>query len=162
MKIWQNYRSSIFWAVPGFGLMAFCFVLWESGNPPVRWDDSPQTLTPEGEDEVPRSIVALSVDEYAAIWQQPLFSPTRKPEPVATLPEPTAPILDDLVVTGIVVTSSARIAMLKQGDGKRLKVKEGERISSGWTVDKIDNLQVELSHGSHRQNLRLAGRKPAF
>ena len=162
MNLSRNYRFSIFWAITCFGLMAFCFALWEGGSSPVWWDDSPQISTPEREAAVPRSIVAPSVESYAAIWQQPLFSPTRKPEPAAPPPEPTAPSLDDFVVTGIVVTSSARIAMLKQGDGKRLKVKEGEGISNGWTVDKIENHEVAFSHGTHRQSLRLAGRKPAF
>jgi general secretion pathway protein N len=154
-----HYRSALILGTAACLLAVICLVLWRSDNDEVIWPE-PASLPAEN---APVSAVSPPnthpLTAYSAIWKQPLFTPSRQPDLTALASlSAVAPSLDDVVVTGIVVTGSTRIVLFKQGE-QRLKVKEGNELPNGWKVAMIGARQVQLSYGNQSETLWLLGNK---
>lgn len=88
-----------------------------------------------------------------ATRERPLFSPTRRPpppsaadEPVAGTPEPMTAPPPSIKVSGIIVGSDRRIAIVTVGQtGSALHVSVGSDIA-GWKVSAIEARRIELRH----------------
>jgi hypothetical protein len=79
---------------------------------------------------------------YAAIAEHPLFHPSRQPWVAPPPPAPpaahAAPPPPDYFVSGVVLSGSARSAIVKQsGAAKTMLVSEGDTLG-GWTLRRID------------------------
>ena len=76
--------------------------------------------------DLPRPV---PLEQFAVVWQKPLFSPDRKP--VARVAAGGSS-LGDLDLTGIIITPGLRMALLhdKNGD-KQIRVREGEALPDG-------------------------------
>lgn len=69
------------------------------------------------------------LERYAAIWQKPLFNPDRKP---ALRAAGESSNLGDMELTGIIMTSTLRMALLHSKDGdKELRIREGNTSPDG-------------------------------
>ncbi len=95
----------------------------------VRWD-APRTAPP-----LPSAGSAaglpqpLPLQQFAVVWQKPLFSPERKP--VARAADGGSS-LGDLDLTGIILTPGLRMALLRDRVGDReVRLREGESLPDG-------------------------------
>lgn len=114
----------------------------------------------EGEDvlALPELEESPPVDEFYVITERPLFNQSRQPELVTADPEDDLPPPDedverpDVVLSGVVITPSLRMAMLRQKDGDRSLVAfEGRPIEGefgSWQVSRVDAREVVLTSGS--------------
>jgi hypothetical protein len=140
----------------GFGLCAAVFL----GVAVAPWAIDPREFLAPGwrgneiAGEVAPALPPLPqtppLDRLAAIVEQPLFSSTRRP---AAAPPPPASteglVLGAYRLTGVVVTPTHRLVLLKRADGRRtIRVAEGEAVE-GWTVVQVtpDKLVLESAAG---------------
>jgi len=91
----------------------------------VRWDAprGPAPLPPAArQGDLPQ---AVPLQQYALVWQKPLFSPDRKP----TARADGGSSLGDLELTGIILTPGLRMALLHDRNGDRqVRLREGETL----------------------------------
>ncbi|MBQ4854995.1 general secretion pathway protein GspN [Rhodanobacter sp. B2A1Ga4] len=93
----------------------------------VRWDAPrpPAPLPPAARQaDLPQPV---PLQQYALVWQRPLFSPDRKPTARAG-----GGNLGDLELTGIILTPGLRMALLHDRNGdKQVRLREGEALPDG-------------------------------
>ena len=71
----------------------------------------------------------VPLQQFALVWQKPLFSPDRKPVAHAAAGGSS---LGDLELTGIILTPSLRMALLRDHNGDRqVRLREGEALPDG-------------------------------
>lgn len=95
----------------------------------VQWD-APRALAalpPAGNPaDLPQP---LPLQQFALVWQKPLFSPDRKPVAHAA---DGGSSLGDLALTGIILTPDVRMALLHDKNGDRqVRLHEGESLPDG-------------------------------
>ena len=95
-----------------------------------------------------------SLDSLANTWKTPLFSTDRSPD-IAVRQNAQATSLAGLTLTGVVIDGALRVALLKQSGGKSLKVKQGDRLPNGWTLEQLDPMQATFTLDGRSQALRL-------
>jgi hypothetical protein len=80
--------------------------------------------------------------------------PAMKPEPPQAAVEPSPPNQNALILLGV-VQGERTIALLKRNQGgQSVRAEEGDVID-GWTIKRIDNQSVLLSHGQQQISLQL-------
>jgi general secretion pathway protein N len=101
----------------------------------------------------------LPSEHFAAVWQQSLFSPDRKPEAHAVSGGSS---LGDLELTGIILTPQVRIALLHDKDGKQgLRVREGQTLPDGSaTLVEVKSRAVIFDGAQGRTELKLPAGAP--
>ncbi len=108
--------------------------------------------------ELPELAANESIDKYAVITEHPVFNSTRLPEielDLETAVDEDLLVEDvdapDVQLTGIVITPSIRMAMLRQkGEKMSLVAFEGKPLEGdfgSWQVSRIDHREVTLSSG---------------
>ena len=97
--------------------------------------------------------------DYAEVWQQPLFSPDRKPVVHAA---DGGGSLGDMQLTGIILTPGLRMALLYDKQGKRdVSVREGRTLSDGgWTLVELKPRSVVFDNAGNRTELKLPAGAP--
>lgn len=94
----------------------------ERWNPPHAASPLPATA---GATDLPRM---QPLQEFALVWQKPLFNPDRKPAVRAA--DGSAP--GDLELTGVIITPTLRMALLHDKTGDRqLRLRVGESLPDG-------------------------------
>ena len=80
----------------------------------------------------------ISLDEFASVWQRPLFAPARRPAPPSVVANEPAQLLDGVILTGTVLTGPLRIALLHDtANGKEVRVHLRE-IYRGWMLSELE------------------------
>jgi hypothetical protein len=95
---------------------------------------------------------------FRAVFERPLFSPSRRPPTDGTTPVLGTGIAERYRLLGLLTAGQARRALLAEGT-RRFEVAEGAALDS-WTVTRIEQDRVVLSSPSGETELRLhrAGR----
>ncbi|GAB2553803.1 hypothetical protein [Rhodanobacter koreensis] len=96
----------------------------------VHWN-APRALAPLPRAGNATSLPApLPLEQFAVVWQKPLFSPDRKP---AARMASAGAGLGDLELTGIILTPTLRMALLrdKNGDHREVRLREGASLPDG-------------------------------
>lgn len=105
--------------------------------------------------------VPVPLEQFAQVWQQPLFSPDRKPVAQAGS---GGGQLGDMQLTGIILTPALHMALLqdKQGNGtKEVRVREGATLPDGsWTLVELQPRAAVFESSSGRTELRLPAGAP--
>lgn len=124
-------------------------VAWGPPRPAV-----PLPATPAQGLPVPRPL-----GEFAAVWTQPLFSPDRKPVLHAA---GGGASLGDLSLTGIILTPTLHLALLREKDGDHeVRVREGEALPDGsWTLAELKPRAAVFASASGRTELVLPAGAP--
>lgn len=143
------------WLVLITGLSAALLVLFALGIgrnvqwlPPLEAQHSPATVRSP---ELPN---APPLDAYANTWQQPLFSPDRQSDQKMAAPgQPT--YLTGYVLTGIILTDSLQLALLKDNSGKALSVTRGKALPNGWKLESVTANKAVFVSGDRQQSLPL-------
>ena len=94
-------------------------------------------------DLTPRPVAPLPpAASFATIGDRPLFSPTRRPAPVASKAAPSVSASHYRLV-GLVTEGDARHALVAEG-ARRIVIDDGGKLD-GWTVTRIEADRVVLS-----------------
>ncbi len=97
------------------------------------------------------------VEDFDAILERPLFSPSRRPPAIEALESP--PPNSDVAFTlkGILIDEDVRIALFRAQRNKQIwRLREGDTIE-GWTIVRIERDSVSLARGAFEKIL-----KPTF
>jgi general secretion pathway protein N len=125
----------------------------------AKWDPprAPAPLPPPGSTaNLPQP---KPLQQFALVWQKPLFSPDRKPIARAV---DGGSSLGDLELTGIILTRSLHMALLhdKNGD-KQVRLKEGSALPDGSiTLVEVRARSAVFDAPSGRTELKLAAGAP--
>lgn len=85
------------------------------------------------------SAPAATLDSLANTWKTPLFSPDRSPDLAVRKNDAQATSLAGLTLTGVILDGTLRVALLKQASGPALKVKQGDKLGNGWTLEQLED-----------------------
>jgi len=99
------------------------------------------------------------LDEFAQIWQQPIFNADRKP----TLHTADGGgNLGDMQLTGIIITPNLRMALLHDKPGNRdIRVRQGAALpDGGWTLVEVKPRSVVFDNAGSRTELNLPAGAP--
>lgn len=101
----------------------------------------------------------LPLEQFAAVWQKPLFSPDRKPIAHAA---DGGNGLGDLELTGIILTSGLRMALLRDKNGDReVRLHEGESLPDGSvTLVEVRDRSALFDSSAGRTELKLPAGAP--
>ncbi|KPW45930.1 hypothetical protein [Pseudomonas syringae group genomosp. 3] len=100
------------------------------------------------------SAPSATLDSLANTWKTPLFSPDRSPDAAVRKAE-QATSLAGLTLTGVIMDGSLRVALIKQASGPALKIRQGDRLPNGWTLDRLEPTQATFKLDERTQILRL-------
>ena len=95
-----------------------------------------------------------SIDSLSNTWKTPLFSTDRSPD-IAVRQNAQAASLAGMSLTGVIIDGSMRVALLKQSGGKPLKIRQGDRLPNGWTLELLDPMQATFTLNGRSEVLRL-------
>lgn len=111
--------------------------LWAGVGRGVRWSAPTPPPPLAGAGQAAAVAPRLGpVGQYAAVWQHPLFSENRQPEPQAAGGGEAGPSIGQLVLTGVMLTPQLHAALLRDASGnKSYVVREGSALPDGsWTL----------------------------
>jgi len=96
----------------------------------------------------------VPLEQFAAVWQRPLFSPDRKPS-VHTAGNSSN--LGAMQLTGIILTPGLRMALLHdKKSGQEVRVHEGDALPDGsWTLTRVRARSALFDSASGRAELKL-------
>ena len=98
---------------------------------------------------------APPLQQFAAVWQHPLFTTDRQPAPETDSGGGTV-TLGDLELTGIILTPELKMALLHGRPDKDVRVLEGENVgNSGWTLVQLKPRSAVFSRNGQRTVLKL-------
>ncbi len=122
----------------------------------VHWDAAGKAAALPKADAVARR-AAPPLQQFADVWQHPLFTTDRQPAPEADSGGGNV-TLGDLQLTGIIITPGLRMALLhgRSGDDSDVRVREGESVgNSGWTLTEVKPRSAVFSRNGQRTELNL-------
>ncbi|MFA6229149.1 MAG: hypothetical protein WC617_03100 [Rhodanobacter sp.] len=107
-------------------LGAALLLLFAGAGGKVHWG-APRPLPPLPAPGNPANLpTPVPLQEFAVVWQKPLFAPDRKPVAAG------ASSLGDLELTGVIITPTLRIALLHDKKGNReVRLRQGEATPDG-------------------------------
>ncbi|MEO6801103.1 MAG: hypothetical protein ABI178_14290 [Rhodanobacter sp.] len=141
-------------------VLGVLFVLLLSGvGRGVYWSAprSLPALPPPGNNaDLPQS---RPLQQFAAVWQQPLFNPDRKPVAHAAADGSN---LGDLELTGIIITPGLRMALLHDKNGNHeIRLREGAALPDGSvTLVEVHQRSAVFDSSAGRTELKLPAGAP--
>ena len=140
---------------PALGVVAvllalLLIALWAGLGRGARWQDhaAPASLPPAG-----NALPAPAVDQYAEVWQHPLFSPTRTPEPAAAGDGAAS---GDLQLTGVIMLPHLKMAILHdKASGRDYRVVEGQPPRDGPVLVELHPRSAVVEASGSRVQLQL-------
>lgn len=121
----------------------------------VHWQDPapPEPLPPLRAAAMPTPTPLAS---FAEVWQRPLFMADRKPV-AAAAGDDNGSNIGDLELTGIIMTSGLRMALLRdKGKDTTVRVKEGTALQDGhWSLASLTPRTAVFDNGGERRELTL-------
>lgn len=126
----------------------------------VTWNDVPGA--PEEAHAAHAAVMpeTMPLTSFAEVWQRPLFAADRKPGAVAASADTVS--LGDLQLTGIILTPTLKMALLRSTSGdKQVRVKEGAALPDGrWTLATLGPRSATFDNGGERKELNLVTARP--
>lgn len=124
----------------------------------VQWGPPrPAAPLPEAREQGLPTPVPL--EQFAVVWQQPLFNPDRKP---ALRAASGGASLGDMQLTGIILTPALHMALLRDKSGDReVRVREGDTLPDGsWRLAELKPRAAVFESASGRTELDLPAGAP--
>lgn len=124
----------------------------------VHWGP-PRTASPLPETRDQGLPPPLPLAQFAAVWQQPLFSPDRKP---AMRTASGGASLGEMQLTGIILTPGLHMALLHDKSGNHeVRVREGDSLPDGsWRLAELKPRSAVFESGGGRTELELPAGAP--
>lgn len=132
-------------------LAALLIALWAGVGRGAHWNDnaSPPPLPPARAATPPPSVPPL--EQFANVWEKPLFSPDRKPiaVPAGSNGNTSA---GDLELTGVIMLPGLHMALLREKNSNRtLRVREGQSANGATVVEVKPRSAVVDINGSRTE-----------
>lgn len=110
----------------------------------------------------PEAYEPRPLESYGGIAERPLFAPSRRPVPAPGAAAAGRTVHETLMLAGVILTTSKRLAMLetKRASGGVVVVREGQ-VVEGWSVESIAADRVVISHNGQIVELLLDDRLKA-
>ncbi len=101
------------------------------------------------------SYALAPLDDFSAILERPLFSPTRRPPAQGEAPTATPESKLQVTLVGVIISSEEQIAIVRLKDASRF-----ERLSvgdsfQGWILDSIEPSRVTFRRGDLEEHIEL-------
>jgi general secretion pathway protein N len=124
----------------------------------VQWG-APRPVPPLPEARAQGLPPPVPLAQFAAVWQQPLFNPDRKPSLRAASGGAS---LGDMQLTGIILTPGLHMALLHDKGGDReVRVREGDALPDGsWKLAELKPRAAVFESASGRTQLDLPAGAP--
>ncbi len=135
-------------------LALLLIALWAGAGRGAHWDDTaePARLPPLKAASPPPSVPPLQ--DFANVWEHPLFSPDRKPIPGGGDTGESADS-NNLELTGVIILPGLHMALLREkNSGRTLRVREGQS-GGGATVIEVKPRSAVVEAGGSRSELAL-------
>lgn len=140
---------------PALGMLAVALValliaLWAGVGRGARWHDnaSPPPLPAARAATPPPSVPPL--ENFATVWENPLFSPDRKP--IAAPAGSNNANAGDLELTGVIMLPGLHMALLREKNSNRtLRVREGQSTNGATVVEVKPRSAVVEINGSRTE-----------
>jgi len=131
-------------------LAALLIALWAGVGRGAHWNDnaSPPPLPPARAATPPPSVPPL--EQFADVWEKPLFSPDRKP--IAAPAGSSNTSTGDLELTGVIMLPGLHMALLREkNSGRTLRVREGQSANGATVVEVKPRSAVVDINGSRTE-----------
>ena len=124
----------------------------------VHWE-APRPVAPLPEAHDKGLPTPVPLDQFAAVWTQPLFNADRKPGMRAASGSAS---LGDMQLTGIILTPSLHMALLRDKSGEHeVRVREGDSLPDGsWRLAELKPRAAIFESASGRTELGLPAGAP--
>ncbi|MGN6730022.1 MAG: hypothetical protein ACTHJG_09355 [Rhodanobacteraceae bacterium] len=132
-------------------LAALLIALWAGVGRGAHWHDNaaPPPLPPARAATPPPSVPPL--ENFADVWEKPLFSPDRKPI-AAPAGGTNNANTGDLELTGVIMLPGLHIALLREkNSGRTLRVREGQNANGAAVVEVKPRSAVVDINGSRTE-----------
>ena len=129
-------------------------ILSSIGDEPKWLPEAPTRAHPTAQVQVAPSV---PLENLAATWQTPLFSPDRSPDRVVGKAQGAS--LANLTLSGIMITGNLQMAMLKQAGGPTLTVRLGQALPNGWRLEHLTPQYARFALNGRTQTLSLYGKR---
>jgi general secretion pathway protein N len=96
----------------------------------------------------------VELQSMSNVWRQPLFSPDRSPD-VSVRKEQQATSLSGFSLSGVIINGDLRVAFIRQKSGPALKVRQGEKLPNGWTLQQLSALKADFVLDDRTESLSL-------
>lgn len=140
-------------------LLVLLIVLWLGIGRGTHWHDaaSPPRLPPVGATLPAPKVPPL--EQFAEVWQHPLFSPTRSPEAASGGDSGSS---GDLALTGVILLPGLKMAILHdKTTGKDYRVREGQSSNGAPALLTLNPRSAVVdASGSHLQLKLIPGPSP--
>jgi general secretion pathway protein N len=123
-------------------------------EPDVHWTPADRPAPAPIKSTAAASLVALPIGDRQVAWQHPLFSPDRQPDLAKA--GPGAQTLDGIRLTGVVVDGQTSWALLRLGNQRNVKLKQGEALDSGWVLHQVDAGSATFQRQGQAHTLNLS------
>lgn len=135
-------------------LLAAAVWMWSSSAPTPQWLPAADIKTASTGSEEKEVTPDPDLDTFANTWQSPLFNPDRAPD---RQPKVDRASLDlaGITLTGVIIGGGQQVALLKQADGRDLKLAQGASLPNGWTLRRIEPLAAYFEYEGNVRELRL-------
>lgn len=140
------------------GLAVLCLILLAGVGRGVHWN-APRTVNELPDARGGNLPVPVPLAQFSAVWQQPLFSPDRKP---VTRSAKGGASLGDMQLTGIIMTPGLHMALLHaKGGDSDIRVREGDTLPDGsWKLVELKARAAVFESGGGRTELELPAGAP--
>lgn len=122
-----------------------------SGRDPDWLEPLPAPVQRSG-NVAPVAAPSIADQRLALIWQQPLFSPDRHPDPATDRAADTG--LAGLTLTGVVKAGAGQWAWLRDGQ-RTLTLKVGASLDNGWQLQTLTARQATFVHEGQTRQLSI-------
>ncbi|WP_395606580.1 hypothetical protein [Pseudomonas sp. B22129] len=99
----------------------------------------------------------VPLENLAATWQAPLFSPDRSPD--REVGNARVSSLANLTLSGIMITGNLQMALLKQANGPALTVRLGQTLPNGWRLEHLTPQSARFALDGRTQTLNLYAKR---
>ncbi|MGN6790507.1 MAG: hypothetical protein ACTHJP_13390 [Rhodanobacteraceae bacterium] len=134
-------------------LLVLLIALWAGLGRGAHWHDdaAPMQLPAVGAATPAPAVPPL--DQFAEVWQHPLFSPTRTPETAATGDGGSS---GNLELTGVIMLPHLKMAILHdKSNGRDYRVVEGQPAQDGPVLVELHPRSAVIEVSGSRQQLQL-------
>ncbi|TCV92016.1 general secretion pathway protein N [Luteibacter rhizovicinus] len=137
------------------GALAIVLVVFLAGlGRSVHWDEPMAAAPPPPARPAPMP-TPVPLATFAEVWQRPLFNNDRKPVAIAD-GDTEASNIGDLELTGIIMTSGLRMALLRdKGKDVTVRVREGGVLEGHWTLVTLAPRSATFDNGGEHRELTL-------
>ena len=154
-------RLLTWWWIP-FALALAAVVAWETDwgdalYPPVVIAQAPPAK-PIAPTLLPEYKPTAGPEAYAEVVDRPLFSPTRRQAPPPPPPEPPKQVMQtgQYQLTGTIQVGEQLYAFMKETKGgKGIRVSQGDLLSGGIRLSKVEPDRVVLSQYESEEEVKL-------